>query len=141
MASELKQSIHTGNTVYLMIKGKIVGRAQSASGTREYGTEGVYEIGSIMPQEHVYLRYEGTLTIERLRMKKENFAQLGYASLGEEILKKDVIDILVVDNLTNNVIIAYHGCSANNYDEEINVTETISESIEFSYLTASDKSS
>ena len=89
-----------------------------------------------MPQEHVYLRYEGTLTIERLRMKKENFAQLGYASLGEEILKKDVIDILVVDNLTNNVIIAYHGCSANNYDEEINVTETISESIEFSYLTA-----
>lgn len=119
-----------------MIKGKIVGRAQSASGTREYGTEGVYEIGSIMPQEHVYLRYEGTLTIERLRMKKENFAQLGYASLGEEILKKDVIDILVVDNLTKNVIIAYHGCSANNYDEEINVTETISESIEFSYLTA-----
>lgn len=41
MASEAKQSIHTGNTVYLMIKGKIVGRAQSASGTREYGTEGV----------------------------------------------------------------------------------------------------
>ena len=46
-------------------------------------------------------------------MKKENFADLGYASLGEEILKKDIIDILVVDNLTKQVIISYHGCSAN----------------------------
>lgn len=109
MASQAKQSVHSGNTVMLMIKGKPVGRAQSASGTRSYGTEGVYEIGSIMPQEHVYLKYEGELTVERLRMKKENFAKLGYASLGEEILKKDIIDIVVIDNLTNEVIISYHG--------------------------------
>nr|DAN11138.1 MAG TPA: major tail protein [Herelleviridae sp.] len=109
MASQDKQTVHTGNTVLLMIKGKPVGRAQSASGTRSYGTTGVYEIGSIMPQEHVYLRYEGELTLERLRMKKENFAKLGYASLGEDILKKDIIDILIIDNLTKQVIISYHG--------------------------------
>ncbi|AAX92399.1 virion structural protein [Staphylococcus phage Twort] len=116
MASQAKQTVHTGNTVMLMIKGKPVGRAQSASGTRSYGTEGVYEIGSIMPQEHVYLKYEGELTVERLRMKKENFAKLGYASLGEEILKKDIIDIVVIDNLTKEVLVSYHGCSANNYE-------------------------
>ncbi|AKA61286.1 virion structural protein [Staphylococcus phage Stau2] len=109
MASEAKQSVHTGNTVMIMVKGKPVGRAQSAKGQREYGTTGVYEIGNIMPQEHVYLKYAGTITLERLRMKKENFADLGYASLGEEILKKDIIDILVVDNLTKQVIISYHG--------------------------------
>lgn len=125
MASQAKQTVHTGNTVLLMIKGKPVGRAQSASGRREYGTTGVYEIGSIMPQEHVYLRYEGTLTVERLRMKKENFAKLGYASLGEEILKKDIIDIVVVDNLTKQVIISYHGCSANNYNEEWRTNEIV----------------
>ena len=113
-----------------MIKGKPVGRAQSASGQREYGTTGVYEIGSIMPQEHVYLRYEGTITVERLRMKKENFADLGYASLGEEILKKDIIDILVVDNLTKQVIISYHGCSANNYNETWTTNEIVTEEIE-----------
>lgn len=109
MASEKKQSVHSGNTVYIMVGGKIVGRAQSASGQREYGTTGVYEIGSIMPQEHIYLRYEGTITVERLRMKKENFAKLGFASLGEEILTKDVIDLVIVDNLTKDVIISYHG--------------------------------
>lgn len=141
MASEVKQSVQTGNTVLLMIKGKPVGRAQSASGQRSYGTTGVYEIGSIMPQEHVYLKYEGTLTVERLRMKKENFAKLGYASLGEEILKKDIIDIVVIDNLTKQVIVSYHGCSANDYNESWNTNEIVTESVTFSYLTASDKAS
>lgn len=141
MASEVKQSVQTGNTVLLMIKGKPVGRAQSASGQRSYGTTGVYEIGSIMPQEHVYLKYEGTLTVERLRMKKENFAKLGYASLGEEILKKDVIDIVVIDNLTKQVIVSYHGCSANDYNETWNTNEIVTESVTFSYLSASDKAS
>lgn len=134
MASEVKQSVQTGNTVLLMIKGKPVGRAQSASGQRSYGTTGVYEIGSIMPQEHVYLKYEGTLTVERLRMKKENFAKLGYASLGEEILKKDIIDIVVIDNLTKQVIVSYHGCSANDYNESWNTNEIVTESVTFSYL-------
>lgn len=141
MASEKKQSVHSGNTVYIMVGGKIVGRAQSASGQREYGTTGVYEIGSIMPQEHVYLRYEGTITVERLRMKKENFAKLGFASLGEEILKKDVIDLVIVDNLTKDVIISYHGCSAQNYNEEFRVGEIVTEQIAFLYLYASDKAS
>lgn len=54
-----------------MIGNKIIGRAQSASGERQYGTQGIYEIGSIMPQEHVYLKYEGTITLERMRMKKK----------------------------------------------------------------------
>lgn len=141
MASEKKQSVHSGNTVYIMVGGKIVGRAQSASGQREYGTTAVHEIGSIMPQEHVYLRYEGTITVERLRMKKENFAKLGFASLGEEILKKDVIDLVVVDNLTKDVIISYHGCSAQNYNEEFRVGEIVTEQIAFLYLYASDKAS
>lgn len=109
MATERKQTVHTGNTVYLMVGKHVVGRAQSASGERSYGTEGVYEIGSIMPQEHVYLRYEGSINVERLRMKKENFAKLGFAALGEDILQKDIIDLVVVDNLTNEVIISYHG--------------------------------
>ncbi|WBF82165.1 tail tube protein [Mammaliicoccus virus vB_MscM-PMS2] len=141
MATERKQTVHTGNTVYLMVGGKVVGRAQSASGQRSYGTTGVYEIGSIMPQEHVYLKYEGSINVERLRMKKENFAKLGFAALGEDILKKDVIDLVVVDNLTNEVIISYHGCSAENYNEEFRANEIVSESINFLYLYSSDQSS
>lgn len=137
MATERKQTVHSGNTVYIMIDGHVVGRAQSASGQRSYNTTGVYEIGTIMPQEHVYLKYEGSINVERLRMKKENFANLGIASLGEDILKRDIFDLVVVDNLTKDVIISYHGCSAENYNEEFRANEIVTESINFLYLYAS----
>ncbi|AAY52875.1 hypothetical protein [Listeria phage List-36] len=138
MASVTNQTVHTGNTVYLMIKGKIVGRCQSASGERSYGTTGVYEIGSIMPQEHVYLKYEGSLTVDRLRMRKEDLAKLGITALGEDILKRDVIDIVMMDNTTKEVIIAYRGCSAETYNEEIKANEIVSESARFLYLSAAN---
>ena len=140
MASVLNQSVHTGNTVYLMIGNRIIGRAQSASGERSYGTQGVYEIGSIMPQEHVYLRYEGNLTLERMRMKKEDLASLGITALGEDILLRDVIDVVMMDNLTKSVVVAYRGASAVSYSESFTSGEIVSESSQWSYLTSASVS-
>lgn len=137
MASVTSQKVQSGNTVYLMVNGKVIGRAQSIAGDRSYGTQGVYEIGSIMPQEHVYLRFEGTLTLERFRMKKESLDQLGLTALGEDILQRDVIDIVVMDNLTKQVIIAYRGCSAVSTSENFSATAIASESSSWTYLTSS----
>lgn len=136
MATQKQQSVHTGNTVLLMVNGKVIGRAQSIDGERQYGTTGVYEIGSIMPQEHVYLRYEGTITLNRFRMKKESLDQLGLAALGEDILKRGVIDIVVMDNLSKQVIITYRGCTAESLSETFSVGEITAEDSTWQYLTA-----
>lgn len=136
MASVTNQTVHTGNTIYLMVANKIIGRAQSISGERQYGTTGVYEIGSIMPQEHVYLRYEGTITLDRFRMKKESLDQLGLAALGEDILQRDIIDIVVMDSLTKEVIVTYYGCSCNSLSESFAVGDIAGENSTFSYLTS-----
>lgn len=136
MATQANQKVHSGNTVYLMVNGKVIGRAQSIDGTRSYGTEAIHEIGSIMPQEHVYLRYEGTISLSRMRMKTESLDQLGLTALGEDILTRDVIDIVVMDNLTNQVIVAYHGCSANDTSETFAEGQVSTEDATFSYLEA-----
>lgn len=136
MATQNEQTVHTGNTVLLMVNGKVIGRAQSINGERQYGTTGVYEIGSIMPQEHVYLRYEGTITLNRFRMKKESLDQLGLAALGEDILQRGVIDIVVMDNLTKQVIISYRGCSAESLSETFSAGEITAEDSTWQYLTA-----
>lgn len=88
MATALQQSVHSGHTILLKIKGEIIGRAQGIDGRRSFGTEGVYEIGSIMPQEHINLRYEGTATMDRFLVKKKSLKDLGLASLGEEVLRR-----------------------------------------------------
>ena len=137
MATQSNQKVHTGNTIYLLINGNPVGRAQSIEGSRSYGTEAIHEIGSIMPQEHVYLRYEGTISLSKMRMKQESLDQMGIGALGEEILERDVIDVLVVDKLTGQVIVSYNGCSANDMSESFATGEVSTEDITFSYLSAS----
>lgn len=136
MARVNDQSVQTGNTIYLMIQNTPIGRAQSLNAERSFGTQGVYEIGSIMPQEHVFLKYTGTVQLERYRMKKQSLATLGYAALGEEVLNSDVIDMVTVDNLTNEVIIAYRGCSIDTYNEGYRANDFITESARFYYLTS-----
>jgi len=136
MARVADQSVQTGNTIYLMIENTPIGRAQSLTAERSFGTEGVYEIGSIMPQEHVFLRYTGTVQLERYRMKKQSLATLGFAALGEEVLDIPVIDIVTLDNLTNEVIIAYRGCSIDSYNENYRANAITGESSRFYYLTS-----
>lgn len=136
MATQANQSVHTGNTILIMINNAVVGRAQSIEGSRSYGTQAVREIGSIMVQEHVYLQYDGTITLNRFLMKRESLDQLGLVALGEDILTRDIIDIVVIDKLTNTVVRAYRGCTANDTSESFSEGQIASETATFSYLEA-----
>lgn len=134
MASLEKQTVHTGNTITLTIGGKPIGRAQSLTAQRSFGTEGVYEIGSIMPQEHVYLKFEGSVTLQRMRIRTKDLADLGFAPLGADVLKLNIIDIVVTDNTTGQPLETYNGASINSYNTEYRANEIVSEQIEFLYL-------
>lgn len=136
MARVQDQSVQTGNTIYLMIQSTPIGRAQSLTAERSFGTTGVYEIGSIIPQEHVFLKYTGSVQLERYRMKGQSLATLGFAALGEEVLDIPIIDIVTLDNLTSEVIIAYRGCSIDTYNENYRANEITGESSRFLYLTS-----
>lgn len=137
-ARQADQSVHSGNTVLLKVNGQIVGRAQSLDGRRSFGTEGVYEIGSIMPQEHINNRYEGTVQLERFLIKTADLAKVGMAALGEEILTRDVIDIEVVDKATGKAVRVYRGCTAVDYSENFRVGAISGENASFQYLSCDD---
>lgn len=138
MATQANQTVHSGATVLLMIGNKVIGRAQGIDGRRSFGTEGVYEIGSIMPQEHVQNRYEGSATLERFLVKKESLYDLGIGALGEEVLEMDIIDIVVVSKADNSVIRAYRGCTISEYSENFRVGQISGENATFQYLKCSD---
>src|SRR6185312_3458504 len=110
MASVAQQQSHAGHTIRLKIDGKEVGRAQSIDGRGSFGQEGQYEIGSIMPQEHVALRFEGSVTLDKFRIRKKSLAELGLAKLGEGILNMSVIDIEITDRFTGDIVEVYRGC-------------------------------
>ena len=142
-----KQSVHSGSTILLKVGKYIIGRAQSLEGRRSFGTEGVYEIGSIMPQEHVVNRYEGSVTLERFLIRHTDLAKAGMAALGEEILKHGIIDIEVIDKYVgvrkgdngegkheDSVIRVYRGCTCSDYTESFRVGAIAGENATFLYL-------
>lgn len=137
MAKLTEQSVETGNSVVIMVDTEIIGRAQSLTAERSFGTTGVYEIGSIMPQEHVFLRFEGTVTLNRLRLRKKNFFKKGIASVGEDVLRKGVIDISLINNVSGQktVLETYSGCSIDTYNTEVRANEIATEEARFYYLT------
>jgi len=138
MATSKNQTVHSGSTILLMIKGKVVGKAQGIDGRRSFGTEGVYEIGSIMPTEHVQNRYEGSASLDRFYVKKKSLADLGIAALGEEVLKLDLLDIVIVSQDDNSIVRAYRGCTISDYSENFRANAIAGENATFMYLKASD---
>ena len=136
MATAKNQSVHAGHTILMKIDGQEVGRIQAGDGRRSFGQEGVYEIGSIMPQEHVPVRYEGGFTCDRFYMRKKDLATIGLAALGEDILKMDVIDIEIIDKYTGQTVRVYEGCSLQDYTENFRVNAIAGENASWVYLNA-----
>lgn len=134
MASAEKQTVVTGAIVLLKIKGQVVGRAQSLDPRISYGTEGVYEIGSIMPQEHVQNRYEGTFTLERYMLRESDLADAGYIGLGEDILQKDILDIEVINKWDNKTLRVYRGCTFSDYTTTIRANAIAGENATVQFL-------
>ena len=136
MASQKQQTVHSGNTIIIKYKGQAIGRAQGLDARRSYGTEGVYEIGSIMPQEHIHQRYEGSFTLERYLVRTKDMIKLGIASLGAGILDIGELDFEVQDKLTGEAIRTYVGCTCSDHSENFRANAISGENATFYYLKA-----
>lgn len=138
MATAANSKVHTGHTIEFQVKGNVIGYAQGLDGERSFGTEGVYQIGSIMPAEHVPLRYEGSFSLERFFIRNYDLAKAGYVALGEDILTLDIITIAVYDKATRALIRAYEGCTLVSCRETFRVNAIAGENATFTYMKSSN---
>lgn len=136
MASIYEQTTVSGNLILIKIDGHVIGRAQSLDPRIGFGTEGVYEIGSIMPQEHVQLRYEGSFTLSRFLLRKDNLVEAGYMGIGEDILKKGIIDIEIQNKVDNKTLRVYRGCTFTDYTENHRANAISGEDATVQFLSA-----
>lgn len=140
MATLAGQKTETTNRIYIMMKYQVIGRAQTMSVDTDFGAQNVYEIGNYMPQETVFLRWQGTLNLERFRTIINDLADdsMGITAMGEEILKRDVLDTSITDSITKKLVATYRGCSANTTNYQFNSNSITSESLQMYFLSASN---
>jgi len=134
MSTQATQTVVSGHIIKLMIGGREIGRAQSIDARRSFNQDGIYEIGSIMPQEHVALRYEGSITLDKFRIRTKSLKELGLAALGKGILNLDVINIVISDKQSGATIMTYSGCSLQEYSEHFRVNSISGENATWVYL-------
>lgn len=140
MATLAGQKTETTNRIYIMMKNHVIGRAQTMSVDTDFGAQNVYEIGKYMPQETVFLRWQGTLNLERFRTIINDLADdsMGITAMGEEILKRDVLDTSITDSITKKLVATYRGCSANTTNYQFNSNSITSENLSMLFLAASN---
>lgn len=135
MATVENQSVDTGNTVLLMVNSKdVIGRAQSFNARVDYGTTNIYELGTIMPRESAFLKYTGTIDMERLRLKKHSLSHAGLVGLSEDILGTPIFKVSSIDRYTGEIGIVYQGCSATNFNTSMRANEVVQETASFYFL-------
>jgi len=130
-------------------KSYLIGRAQRLSARRDFGTELVYEIGSMKPQEAVPLRYEGTLDLERYFVRIDDLKGVMEAigipfSLSHEgkILEHSTFGFVidVTDKYTGKIIRRYRNCVIRSCDEEIRAGAIVGETMSLYYSECQDDS-
>ena len=140
MATLAGQKTETTNRIYVMMKKHTIGRAQNMTVDTDFGAENVYEIGNYMPRETVFLRWQGTLNLERFRTIINDLADdsMGITAMGEEILQRDILDTNITDSITGKLVATYRGCSANTTNYQFQANSTTSEQLQMYFLSASN---
>jgi hypothetical protein len=116
-----------------------IGRATGLRATLNFNVEGVYEIGSIKPQEFIPMRFEGTLTLSKMMVRLQELEDLmretgtvfSYSVEGG-ILRHSLngFDIIVKDKYRGHPLFAYRNCVINSCTENIAQGEILAEDVE-----------
>ena len=133
------QQSETGTVTTIYMNGKAVGRATSATAQIEYGTTGVWGIGDYMPYEYVFMRYNGQLTVEGIRMRTSNLVNAGIIALGENVLEQGDTLITIHDKYSKKLLASFSHCTPVSYNWQVRANQLVTEQAVFNFTSASQK--
>jgi hypothetical protein len=123
----------TGNQILIQIAGQTVGRCQSITHRESFGTEPLYELGSMLPAELVPLRWSGSLTVDKYRLRQSAFDKTP-VKYGENVLKQQLFDVVVVDKVTGNVVEKFRGCVQSDLSGAFPANRASTQNVTFLYM-------
>lgn len=108
----VNQKVRSGNTILAMFDNQEIGLIQNVSMQDDYSPEPASGIGDIHAQEYVPTMARHSLNVTGMLLRKQAMIAAGIAfENGDAALRGLVIDIVVADNQTSEVLRTYHGCT------------------------------
>lgn len=108
----INHKVRSGNIIMAMFDGQQIGLIQNVSMQDDYSPEPASGIGDIHAQEYVPTMARHSLSVTGLLLRKEQMRAAGIIfENGDDALVGRVIDIVVADKETAEVLRTYRGCS------------------------------
>lgn len=136
--SQLAYRARNSNSVVVLCGDQPIGFAQTVSHSFDFGTEGIYGVGTAMPQEQQQLRIAPQITIDSFALTTNGLQTLGYPSNLASILSNTQFNFYVTDGNTQQALFTYVGGTASNFSENIPTNRPITDAITFMCLDVLD---
>lgn len=128
--TQLNYKVQSGNTVVIMIGDAIVAFAQTSEQAVDFGTEGLYGIGTAKPQEIQQLKFTPRLSLTAFVLTSQGITILSYPSSLLQVLANNSFDIHVMD-ADGLPLLTFTACVAENYNQNVPVNQIITETLSF----------
>lgn len=135
---QLNYSAKNANTVVVLIGDVEIAFAQAVDHTFDFGTDGLYGVGSAKPQEIQQLRVSPQITINQLALTEQGVARLTGGVTLMQLLANNSFNFFVVNGASNSTYVTYVGGVCSNFSESIPSNQPISDSYSFLCLDALD---
>ena len=129
-ATTLNNQVQNGNSVTIMLGDVVIGFGQTAGPSIDWGTEGLYGIGSAMPQDIQQLKNTMTISLDQFLLTDSGLAFLNQPSTMLEVLSNNSFDFHVM-NATGNPVLTYVGAVASNFSLQIPANQPITQTTNF----------
>src|SRR5580698_7373403 len=126
----LNYNVLSGNQCVIMIGDAVVAFAQTSDQAVDFGSEGLYGIGTAKPQEIQQLKFTPRISLTAFVLTSAGVVFLSYPSNLLEILANNNFNIYVVDN-NGNPLLTFVGCVAENYSQTVPTNAIVTETISF----------
>lgn len=134
---QLLYKVHNANACSILIGDVVVGFGQTMAPSMDFGTEGLYGIGSAKPQEIQQLRFSNTITLDKYRLTDEGNAFFGVTEPLWTLLTNNSFNFFLLDE-KGVAFIAYVGAVAQNNNVSINANTPLTEGMSFLALDVLD---
>jgi hypothetical protein len=136
---QLAYSVQNGNSVTILLGDAPIAFGQTIGHSNDYGTEGLYGVGTAKPQEIQQLKIAPNVSIDRFVLTQAGIAKYGNNVPLTSILANNQFSISVVDGVAGITLYTYVGAVATRYSDSIGSNRPITETIDFLALDVLDQ--
>lgn len=127
----LNYRARSANKVTVLIGDQPIAFAQTISHTFDLGTQGLYGVGTRMPQEIQQLRAAPQITVDNFSLTQNGMSVLGYPSDIALILADTEFNFFIKDGITNSMLFTYVGGVCSNFNQNIPANSIITDAMTF----------